>query len=98
MNTTGGVTGYDLILDSVDRGGVLKLAKRPYSEIKSDPVTVSLDKVYNLKVEAVGGSFNCYLDGVLMFTGSDSTYHSGQFGIFGFNGTLQFDNLRAVAQ
>jgi hypothetical protein len=89
-----GTQGYDLILDRVDGG--IKLARRPYVVLAQTPTTIDFDHTYNLRIEAVGSTLRCYLDGNLKFTVTDGTYPSGHVGLFAYNSTAQADDARAV--
>ncbi|HEY0828866.1 MAG TPA: hypothetical protein VGE40_12275 [Bacilli bacterium] len=89
-NSTG-ANGYDLILDRVD--GLLKLVKRPYAVLASTPVNVSLQRTYNLELLAHGSTLEGYLNGVKVLEKWDTTYTSGQHGLFAYNSTSEYDNV-----
>ncbi|SFT24346.1 fibronectin type III domain-containing protein [Paenibacillus sp. BC26] len=87
-----GTQGYDVILSVYDG---LKLAKRPYAEIiRYTSFTKALNQTYHLKVVVKGSNIKVYLDGVLAIDKNDSTYASGKFGLFAFQGTAEYDNLQ----
>ena len=95
-NSSGGTQGYDLILDQVD-GGV-KFAVRPYVQLAFAPFTIVDNQTYNLRIVANGSTLKGYIDGQLMLTVSDTTYTTGHFGLFAYDSTGKFDDVRAVAQ
>jgi len=89
-----GSKGYDVILDKYDG---LKLAGRPYQALKSVGMTVENNRTYHIKVVAKGSTFKVYLDGELKIDYTDTTfnYTFGKFGMFSFQSTAAFDNLKA---
>jgi hypothetical protein len=86
-----GTQGYALIIDRVD--GAIKLARYPYVELVSLPINVNFARTYNLRVDAVGPNFTGYLNGVQVFTATDSTYSGGHYGLFAYDSNGAFDNL-----
>jgi hypothetical protein len=95
-NSNGGTQGYDLILDQID-GGV-KFAIRPYAQLAFAPFTIVNNQTYNLRIVANGATLKGYINGQLMLTVSDTTYTTGNFGVFAYNSLGKFDDARAVAQ
>ena len=55
----------------------------------------ALDTWYRIKVIANGPHIQVYLNDVLAIDAYDSTYASGYFGLFAFQGTAEYDNLVA---
>jgi hypothetical protein len=92
-SSSDGTQGYALIIDQVD--GVVKLASYPYIELASAPVNVCFQRTYALRLDAVGANFTAYLNGVAVFSATDSTYSSGYYGLFAYKSTSEFDNLLA---
>ncbi len=90
-----GTQGYSLVLDQ--SAGKLRLLRDNTTEVASQALNVVSNRTYRLKVVTSGSSISCYLDGVLVFETTNSTYTSGQFGLYGNNGTLQFDNVLTEA-
>jgi RHS repeat-associated protein len=92
-----GTQGYDVILDrNQGNGGRLKLVKRPYEELGIYDFPINHGQTYHLKIVAQGVDFRVYLDGVERIALSDDTYSSGQFGMFAYVSTAEFDNLVAM--
>lgn len=86
-----GTQGYALIIDQAD--GAIKLARYPYVELASLPINVNFQRTYHLRVAAVGSNFTAYLNGVQVFTVTDTTYTSGHYGLFAYLSTGTFNNL-----
>ncbi|WP_116188363.1 S-layer homology domain-containing protein [Paenibacillus taihuensis] len=87
-----GSQGYDVIFSIFDG---LKLAKRPYAVLASyTGFTKQTDRTYHIQVVAKGANMKVYLDDALAIDYTDNTYASGQFGLFAFQGTAEYDNLQ----
>ncbi|MBQ8558617.1 MAG: GH32 C-terminal domain-containing protein [Tyzzerella sp.] len=78
---------------NIDRGtGQVRLFRFPggvdvgtaYTEIKD---------TYHLRVEAIGNSLKCYVDGKLMVAGTDDTFTSGKLGLLTFNTTVTYQDV-----
>jgi len=88
-----GTQGYDVIF-SIFEG--LKLAKRPYAVLDSyNDFEKKLNQTYRIRIVAEGAHIQVYLDDTLTIDTMDTTYAAGQFGLFAFQGTATYDNLRA---
>jgi len=92
-----GTQSYDLIMDYVDQE--IKLSKRsPYQKLvgaKRQGI-VEYNRAYQLKVVAQGNLLEGYVDGrKLVYSTTDTTFSSGQFGVYVFRGSAEFDDLRA---
>jgi hypothetical protein len=59
------------------------------------PVTVQYNRAYTIRVELSGNTFDVYLDGVHVFTTSQTFYQSGRFGVLVTDGEARFDDLVA---
>ncbi len=94
--SNGGAQGYDLILDQVDGG--IKFAIRPYVRLAFAPFTIVNNQIYNLRIVANGSTLQGYIDGQLMLTVTNTTYTTGNFGLYAYSSTARFDDVRAVAQ
>jgi len=81
--------GYDVIIDK--DSNVIKLCTRPYSELGLHFFTVEYNRAYTVRIVAAGSLISVYLDDVLVIEVNDE-----RFGLFGFNSTGTFDNLKAV--
>jgi photosystem II stability/assembly factor-like uncharacterized protein len=91
-----GKSSYAAILDAPQ--GLFKIARYwPYQMLVSYAMTVERDHSYTIKVVANGNTIEAYLDGVKRLTVTDSTYSSGQFGVFLHRATATYDDLRAWA-
>lgn len=94
--SNGGSQGYDLILDQVDGG--IKFAIRPHVRLAFAPFTIVNNQIYNLRIVANGSTLQGYVDGQLLLTVTDTTYTTGNFGLYAYSSTAKFDDVRAVAQ
>ena len=94
FRTINGTTGYDVMIDIV--GGQIGLIERPSARwLGSSAFDAQRDVPYRLRVDARGGLFDVYLDGVKRFTVADASYGAGKFGIFAYNSGADIDDVRA---
>lgn len=90
-----GAVGYDAMIDKVENR--LKLYSRPYHVLGSYYFDVALNTNYSLQIVTKGPRIDVYLNGTLRISAIDHKYYQGKFGIVGYNGTMQFDNLSAIS-
>lgn len=83
-----GTTGYEFIIDRVDSKA--KLVKRPYKVLASQAMTVNLERPYLLELMVQGDEVIGRIDGVEILRTVDTTYASGESGLFAYSSTARF--------
>lgn len=67
-----------------------------FASIEKWDYVFNADKVYNLKVEAVGNNFTFYVNGEKVRECQDTSFLTGSVGLYSFRETNQYDNIKVV--
>lgn len=62
--------------------------------IGTAPLSDTNKDQYHIKVVVIDNTFEYYVDDVLMITGTDSTFTSGNFGLLTYSGTMTYQNVK----
>ncbi|WP_168120552.1 glycosyl hydrolase family 98 C-terminal domain-containing protein [Paenibacillus sp. HB172176] len=80
-------TGYSLMLDPLgdnpynDGSASLKLYKNDSTLLATSNPTLAINQQYDVKIVISGTTIQCYVDGNLYITATDSSYSSGMVGV-----------------
>lgn len=90
-----GSVNYLVALDK--SSSLIKFYKLPYQVLQTVPYTFSKDVWYHLKIVANDKNIKVYFNNnaTPAIDSNDATYVRGQFGLFVWNGTAVFDNVKA---
>ena len=72
---------YYLSLRSGNQLQIRKVVNGVSTALRNVPFTVTLNRVYKLRFEAIGNKLRAYVDGVLITEFADSALSAGQFGL-----------------
>jgi len=67
-----------------------------FASIEKWDYVFNTDKVYNLKVKAVGNTFTFYVNGEKVRECQDNSFLSGTVGLYCFRETNQYDNMKVA--
>lgn len=96
---TGTSDFYCVCLDS--NAGVVKLWLRDnwnVRDVRTASLTIVKNKVYHMKIEAVGSTITVWVNGNKMMEVTDTTHTSGTIGINTYNGEGLFNNMTCTAK
>jgi hypothetical protein len=86
---------YYLSLRSGNRLQIRKVVNGVSTAIRNVPFTVTLNRVYKLRFEAIGNKLRAYVDGTLLTEYADSTFPAGQFGLATNRTSTEFTTVNA---
>lgn len=67
-----------------------------FASIEQWDYVFNTDKIYNMKVKAVGNKFAFYINGVLVRECQDNSFLSGTVGLYSFRETNKYDTMKVI--